>query len=294
MAIVNSIPQVWAAHILRAYDTRLVYAGPGVANRSYQGSITSGGDTVRITTLTDPIISTYERNKNIAEPEALSDAQLQLVIDQEKTFNYAIDDVDLRQTAVTDIEEVAAHRAGYQLAKTVDTFMAEKAFKEADAANEVGSTGSPKHALKTEEMYKVLVELFVKLNEADVPEDNRFAVVPPFAVGALLQDPRFVSFGTAANRANLEKGMMTAPNGLVGSVAGFNIYSSNSVPNTSGAKYKIVAGIPDALAAAEQLAESVNFRPERRFANGYKGLLVYGGKVVRSSALAVATVNNEA
>lgn len=294
MAIVNSIPQVWAAHILRAYDTRLVYAGPGIANRNYQGQIVTGGDTVRITTLTDPVISNYERNKNIAEPEALSDAQLTLVIDQEKTFNYAIDDVDLRQTAVTDIEEVAAHRAGYQLAKTVDTFLAEKAFKEADSANEVGSTASPKHALKTEELYKVLVELNVKLNESDTPEEGRWAVLPPFGVGALLQDPRFVSYGTAANRANLEKGMMVAPNGLVGQVAGLNIYQSNAVPNTAGAKYKVVAGVPDALSAAEQLAEAVNFRPERRFANGYKGLLVYGGKVVRPSALAVATINNEA
>ena len=294
MSIVNSIAQVWAAHILRAYDTRLVYAGSGVANRNYQGQILTGGDTVRITTLTDPVISTYERNKNIAEPEALSDAQLTLVIDQEKTFNYAIDDVDLRQTAVTDIEETAAHRAGYQLAKTVDTFLAKKAYEEADAGNAVGSDGTPKKGMKAEELYKVLVELGVKLNESDTPEEGRFAVLPPFGVGALMQDPRFVSYGTAANRANLEKGMMVAPNGLVGQVAGLNIYQSNSVPNTSAAKYKVIAGIPDALAAAEQLAESVNFRPERRFANGYKGLLVYGGKVVRPSNLAVATINNEA
>lgn len=293
MSIANAIPAVWAAKLLRALDTRLVYASPQVINRNYQGEIASSGDTVRITTLADVVVSDYTRDVDLAAPEALTDAQLNLIIDQQKSYNFAIDDIDLRQTAVTDLTEQAAHRAAYGIAKAVDTFIAGK-YTDIDTGNVVGSDGSPTHALKAEEAYNNLLELAVKLDETDTPEESRFVIVPPFLAGALLKDVRFVSYGTQANRANLEDGFMAGPNGLIGRVAGFDVYQSNQVPNTTAKKYKVIAGYNGAWSYADQLTESVNYRPERRFAEGYKGLHVYGAKVLRPSNLALLTTNNEA
>lgn len=294
MSIANAIPQVWAAKLLRALDTRLVYASPAVINRNYQGEIASSGDTVRITTLADVVVSDYTRDTDLASPEALTDAQLNLVIDQQKSYNFAIDDIDLRQSAVTDLEEQAAHRAAYGIAKAVDTFIAGK-YTDISTSNTVGSDASPTHSLKENEAYNNLLELAVKLDETDTPDEgNRFCIVPPFLAGALLKDVRFVSYGTQANRANLEQGFMPGANGLIGKVAGFDIYQSNQVPQTSSKKYKVIAGYAGAWSYADQLTETVNYRPERRFAQGYKGLHVYGAKVLRPANLALLTTNNEA
>ena len=68
--------------------------------------------------------------------------------------------------------------------------------------------------------------------------------------------------------------------------AGFDVYRSNQVPNTSSAKYKIIAGHRSAWSRAQQILETEAYRPERRFADALKGLHVYGAKVVRPYNLA--------
>ena len=64
------------------------------------------------------------------------------------------------------------------------------------------------------------------------------------------------------------------------------------MPNTAAAKYKIIAGHPDAWSRAQQMLVVKAYEPERRFADALKGLHVYGAKVVRPNQLAVLTANN--
>ena len=65
-------------------------------------------------------------------------------------------------------------------------------------------------------------------------------------------------------------------NGEVGEAAGFMIFKSNNVPNTSGTKYKIIAGHSIATSYAEQIVDVQTFKPEKRFGDAVKGLHVYG------------------
>ena len=76
-------------------------------------------------------------------------------------------------------------------------------------------------------------------------------------------------------------------NGYVGRAAGFDIYTSNNVPNTSNALYKVIAGYSGAWSYAEQIADVEAYRPERRFADAVKGLHLYGAKVTRPLGLAL-------
>jgi hypothetical protein len=292
MSITNARPTIWSSKILRALNTLLVYASPAVINRDYEGEVSEAGDTVKITTLGDVEVKTYTRDTNIAAPEALTDAALTLAIDQQDYFNFQVDNIDRRQANVPLMDE-AARRAAYGLRKKTDTFVAEL-YKQIDTANVIGSDASPTHALKSEEAYNNLVELGVVLDGTDTPDDGRFAIVPPFFVGAIQKDLRFTSYGTSANRSQLEKGLPVGDNGLVGEAAGFKIYRSNQVPQTSAKKYKIVGGVPMAWSFVDQLSKVVAYEPELRFADALKGLHVYGGKVVRPSNLAVLTTNNEA
>ena len=75
----------------------------------------------------------------------------------------------------------------------------------------------------------------------------------------------------------------------MGRAAGLEIMVSNNVPNTAGAKYKVLAGHRIAWSYASQVTKVEAYRPESRFADAVKGLHIYGGKVVRPNCLAVGT-----
>lgn len=290
MSIVNFIPQVWAADLLKALDTLLVYASPAIINTDYEGEIANAGDSVRITTLGDVNVFDYTRNSDITAPQELTDAELTLVIDQAKAFNFQIDDIDARQ-AMPGLREEAARRGAYSLRKAMDSFVAGHY---TEAALTIGDDTTPitGFVATNTKMHDSLVDLGTKLDETDTPEENRWAVLPPWGISMLEKDPRYTSFGTNPNRATLEDGMRPTANGLVGRSAGFDIYKSNQVPNTAAAKYKIIAGHPDAWSRAQQILKVVAYQPERRFADALKALHVYGAKVVRPNQLAVLTANN--
>ena len=79
-------------------------------------------------------------------------------------------------------------------------------------------------------------------------------------------------------------------NGLIGELDGVQIFLSNNVANTSGAKYKVMMGIP-VITYAEAIMKTETYRVESAFATGVKGLHVYGAKLVSPAALALATVS---
>lgn len=293
MSIVNAIPQVWSQRILKALETLLVYAGPNVINRDYEGEIAQQGDTVRITTLGDVEVKNYTRDSDIEAPEALTDAALTLAISQQKYFNFAVDDVDQRQ-AIPGLLDEAGLRAAYGLRKITDSFVA-GLFTDIDTANFYGTDASPKTGYNAAEKqaYNHLTILKKLLDETDTPEDNRFVVIPPWLETYLLQDLRFTGYGTQENRRTLEGGTKAGNNGIIGEAAGFQVYRSNQVPNTTAKKYKIIAGHRSAWSFADQLSETVAYRPERRFSDAVKGLHVYGAKLVRPSNMACLVASDE-
>jgi hypothetical protein len=292
MSIVNAVPQVWAADILRALDTLLVYGNPAIINSDYEGDIAQVGDTVRIITLGDVTVKDYTKDADIDPPETLSDADLTLTIDQQKYFNFQVDDIDKRQ-AIAGLREEAARRAAYGLRKAMDSFISSH-YTDIDAGNFVGTDGAPitGFSANSKLAYNQLVKLKTALDQTDTPEDGRFVVVPPWYEGYLETDDRVISFGTAQNLAAMQDGSQADDNGLIGRAAGFNVYRSNQVPNVGGVQWKIIAGHPSAWSRAQQLLETEAYRPERRFADALKGLHVYGAKVVRPSNLAVQVASD--
>ena len=131
------------------------------------------------------------------------------------------------------------------------------------------------------------MDLGTDLTEKDVPTEGRWVVVPAWYHGLLLKDNRFVGNGTDYNKALIE-------GGEVGVAAGFKVWLSNNVPNTSGTRYKIVAGTNAGASYAEQILETKAYSPEKRFADAVKGLHVYGGKVVQAKCLSVLTASKTA
>ncbi|HEV7701270.1 MAG TPA: hypothetical protein VGO43_13645 [Pyrinomonadaceae bacterium] len=282
--MLNFISSVWASRLLTALEKALVYGQTGVVNRDYEGEITAAGDTVKIGSIGDPTIGDYVKDVDITA-QVLTDAEMTLLINQAKYFNFVVDDLDKTQQNVNAMDE-AMSRAAYKLRDVADQFIAAN-YSLVPAGNLVGSDGSPIAALAASAAYDHLVNLSVKLDEANIPSEGRFAVVPPFFHGALLKDTRFV--GTGGMNAE-----QTLRNGQIGEAAGFSILKSNNAPIAASTKYKIIAGHPMAYSYAEQISKVETYRKEKGFGDGVKGLHVYGGKLVRPTAWAVGTVTNAA
>lgn len=270
------IPEIWSSRILSALEKALVFCGPGVVNRDYEGEIRSQGDTVRIRSISDPTIATYTRNSTSITFENLTDAQRALVIDQAKYFAFEVDDIDRAQEASDSLSE-ALMRASYKLRDTADQFMAAK-YTDAQVANQLGTVAVTTGALA----YSTLVDLNVVLDEANVPDEGRYVIVPSWYHGLLLLDDRFVR----ADAAGPTLGPLALRKAFVGEAAGFAILKSNNCVLVTGDDYAVQAGHPMAQSYAEQIVSTEKLRPESAFSDAVKGLHVYGAKTVRPEALA--------
>jgi N4-gp56 family major capsid protein len=284
MSILRFRPEIWSAELLVALQKSLVYAGPTIVNRDYEGEIAEAGDTVRITSISDPTIATYSGNTTTVTPEELSDAQRTLVVDQAKYFSFFVDDVDARQAA-GNVMMTAMQRAAYKLADVIDQYVA-GLYTGVAASNAINTSGTPVtiKATATNAYDSVLVPLRTALSKSNVPMDGRFVVVSPDFTGALLRDARFIR----ANESGTTEGLR---NGIVGRAAGFDILESNNTPIPTGVIQTIIAGTDAAISFAEQINKTEAYRPEAKFADAVKGLALYGAKLVRPDNLAVAFVD---
>lgn len=284
MSVTNFIPTIWSARLLAHLDKKHVYAA--LVNRDYEGEIQNYGDTVKINQIGDITVKDYEKGKDIAAPEDLDGDQTILTIDQAKYFNFAIDDVDKAQVN-PKLMDAAMQRAAYKMNDVTDLFLSNIMYLAAqNNSTNLGSDTSAVIPTKSD-AYDYLVDLGTDLTEKDVPTEGRWVVIPAWYHGLLLKDNRFVGNGTDYNKALIE-------GGEVGVAAGFKVWLSNNVPNTSGAKYKIIAGTNAGASYAEQILETKAYSPEKRFADAVKGLHVYGGKVVQPKCLSVLTASKSA
>ncbi len=283
MSVAKFIPTIWSARLLAHLDKAHVYAA--LVNRDYEGEIKNYGDTVKINQIGDVAIKNYTKGQDIADPDELSGDDTSLVIDQAKYFNFSIDDVDNAQTNPKLMDE-AMQRAAYGMNDVTDGFIA--GLMAVGAINNGANLGTDENPLvpTKDTAYDMLVDLATDLTEKNVPTQGRWVVVPAWFHGLLLKDQRFVGNGTDYNKALIE-------GGEVGVAAGFKVNLSNNVPNTEGAKYKIIAGTNAAASYAEQILKTEAYRPEKRFSDAVKGLHVYGAKVVQGKALSVLTVNKQ-
>ena len=78
----------------------------------------------------------------------------------------------------------------------------------------------------------------------------------------------------------------TLEKGCIGSIAGCKIFVSKNVGYDEG-YYKCLMRTKRAIAFAEQLSEVEAYRPELRFADAVKGLMLYGAKIVYPNEIVV-------
>jgi hypothetical protein len=280
MAVSNFRPDIWSKYLLGALSATLV--GRGCCNADYSGDATGGS--VKITSIADPTIGDYTEHTDITI-EDIDDATRSLLLDQKKYFGFELDDVEAAQAAnAGGLMAEAVARAAYGLARAIDVYALSTMAAGASAA-------APDHQVAESTIstataaYDALVDWGVLLDQANIPEQGRFAVVTPAFHGKLLKDSRFIAAGDAA-------GAVARANGRVGEAAGFQILKSNNLPDGpgAGAGKSMIAGYTGATTLAVQVNKIEALRLEKRFADAVKGLTVYGAKVTRPTGLVVADV----
>lgn len=263
----NFIPTIWSTKILRTLEDTLV--AKKICSREHEGEIKKAGDTVKFNGLSDPTISTYAGSVTYEE---LQDASVTMLIDQQKYFAFKIDDVDKAQMNI-DAKDSQAARAAYKLRETADSFVLSKY---TEAVNSVSGT------ITTANVLSKVGAVSQKLAERNVPENDRFIIVPPWV--KLKLELAGVKF-QINNGINGSGGMAWAK------VMNLDVFETNQVINTGTEDTPIsqcLAGAYNSIVYADQIVETEAIRLESQFANAVRGLHVYGAKVIRPDLLVKA------
>lgn len=274
MAYTNFIQTIWSARLNENLKKSLVYGN--IVNHDYEGEIAGQGSTVKINTMGAVTIGDYDKTKGVGEPEELDSTQTNLTIDKAKYFNFKVEDVDKVQTNV-NLVDAAMKEASYGLADVMDSYIA-GLYTGVDANNTIGNDTTPIVPDKNS-AYDYLVDLLTKLDEANVPKQGRFVIVPSWYAGLIKKDSRFT----------VKTDILTT--GSLGVIDGASILESNNVPNTTGTKYKIMAGYNGAISFAQAINNVEAYRPEKSFSDAVKGLQLYGAKLIKPTGIAVLTAS---
>lgn len=154
-------------------------------------------------------------------------------------------------------------------------------------------------ALPTEYVSPVMIinRMGRLLDQQNVDKSGRWLVIDPVMMEVLMdEDSRFL------NADQGEAGALR--NGLVlSNWNGFRVYVSNNTPKvgtgpgTTGVANQnsnygvIVAGHESAVATAEQISKTENYRDPDSFADIVRGMHLYGRKILRPEALVTAKYN---
>ena len=122
-------------------------------------------------------------------------------------------------------------------------------------------------------IFESVDDLKVLLDDDEIPDEDRFLVVPP-RIGALLRrSPELVPAIPAAYEDIRLKGKL-------GTISGFTTYETPRVRGNITDGWFVLAGTKDFITFAMSFVESkVEEDISRQFGKGYKGLTVYGGAV---------------
>jgi N4-gp56 family major capsid protein len=280
VSVATFVPEIWSAKLLLNFSRKLVYAD--LVSRDYEGDLSQAGDTVHINTLGDVTVAEYTAGTTSITPETLATTKQALTVDQAHYFAFEVDDVDKRQMSGNLVGE-ATKNAGYGFAKTVDEFIVDL-YSGVDAGNDLGTV-----AVTTGDLaYELLLDMRTACAEADIPDAGRWAVVPPWFAGLLLNNEKFVK-----NEALGSKSADALLNGHIGRAAGFDVYESNSNPlTTTGTDdYLVWCGTPSAIGLVTQINEVEALRSQTHFADVVRGLLLYGAKLLRSDGIVTAAAS---
>lgn len=270
MAVTHFIPEIWSSYILERYMAKNVFAS--LVDRKYEGEARKG-NTIHIPGVVAPAVKDYKAASRTTSADAISDTGIDILIDQEKNFDFYVDDIDNAQSN-ENLLPLYTDAAGDSLATDADQFIANLLVANA--------TGMPWSSNPTtgDGAFNVVKDARKLMNKASVPDDDLRVAVVNAEFEALLvgADSKLTSFDSSGDTAGLR-------NATVGKLLGFRVVTSNNLPESDSPQ--AVFFHQRAAAFVSQIDEVEGMRAQDKFADRIRGLHVYGGKVVKAPGVLV-------
>lgn len=284
-----------------------------ITNTDYAGEIENYGDTVRIIKEPTVSISAYTRGA-VVTPQDLADDEITLEVDQAQAFAFKVDDIEERQSHV-NFEAMATSSGAFSLKRNYDKNVLQAMLDGAgikgasgsiETDSNLGTAGTPVTVAGSDagdDVVNLMALMARKLDEQDVPEENRWFVAPPrvyenlYKAGAKIVEVQI----TGDDTSPLRNGLVTNQK-----IMGFTLYKSNalrqsadattttdmvSVSGVGSGENVVLAGHISACATANSIAKTEVIRDPDSFADVVRGLHVYGRKVLRPESLVLGIVD---
>lgn len=158
-----------------------------IANTDYEGEIKSQGDKVLIRRTPSLTINDYTIGATLTY-EVPEVANRELNIDQAKSWSFRLDDIDAVQTDI-DLMNKFAGDAGERLKIAIDVDCFDYVATKADSNNQGATAGAISGninlgataagvAVTSTNATDLIVDLNTVLDEANIPSENRWVVLP--------------------------------------------------------------------------------------------------------------------
>ena len=292
------IPEIWSDEIIAAYQKNLVLA-PLVKKMSMSGK---KGDTIHVPKPVRGDAHAKAENTAVTVQNA-SESEVQVSINKHYEYSRLIEDITDVQ-ALSSLRQFYTEDAGYALAKQVDsdlhalaTGLGTSGTTSTTYANNAGtffndaSNGLSTYTVDTVVAADVFEDdafrgIIQKLDDQDVPMDNRHFVIPPVLRNTIMGISRYVSSDFVNNS--------TVVNGKIGQLYGIDVYVSTNCPTVEAAGDNSASSV-DSIGAllfhrdAMVLAEQVGVRSQTQYkqewlANLFTSDTLYGVAVLRPAS----------
>ena len=281
MALANFNPIIWNSQML--LDFREVAIAANLVNREYEGDARAG-NTVRVNTAGAIAIKDYKAGilpapttgtlPRTTAPDAVTSTKADLLIDQEKSFDFLIDDIDRAQVAGG--LEAYTRSAAEGMAEDADKFIL--------AGLSTTNTHLAAAAITTgDQAFDKIGDLRKALNKAKVPQGNRVVVINAEYESILLKAASRI---TNVDQSGSPAGLREAS---IGRLLGFDVYVSENLPNV--AKPQAIAWYKPAYSFVSQIEKTEPMRHDDSFSDRLRGLHVYGAKAFRPTGIAAFTAS---
>lgn len=295
------IPEIWSDEVRAQYEKSLVLAN--LVKK--MGMTGKKGDTINIPA---PVRGTATAKAAGTAVSIQSDTESNVAVLIDKHFEYSrlIEDITEVQ-ALTSLRQFYTSDAGYALARQVDSDLHGLAVNLGDAAGTYANTNSyyvdattglTQYAADTVTASDVFTDagfraLIQKMDDADVPFDNRAFVIPPSLRNAIMGIDRYVSSDFVSGAP--------VQNGKIGNLYGIDVFVStncatseaaaDNTANTNDLKAALLIH-KDTFVLAEQMGVRSQTQYKQEFlANLYTADQLYGVKVLRPESGFVLNVN---
>lgn len=267
MSFRNFIPTVWSAQMLKSLKNDNVAVR--LSDARYR-SDAKYGEEIKINGVGKVNIRDYVKGEPLTR-DGWEDQSTLIKIDQQKYFNFGVDDIDKRQ-AQGDLMAALREEANLALSEAADRYVY-SFYPEAGRVVEQAS-------LTSGNVLSTITAAIKALYKNNVPKNAAFSleVSPDFLEKMLLAD---VIYGNP-NGDTFKNGFV----GRVGKWLNVSVYMTNNLCKEED-KDCCILRTKRAIAFVENMSQVEAYRPEDSFEDALKGLHVYGAKVVRPDEMCV-------